>query len=324
MANLGYIQVVRRCNQACRFCSNPENRRELSLAQAERLVARTLKRGYDGVILTGGEPTLFEPLPELITYAKRLGIPCRVITNGQRTADPVYLDRLINAGLEHVHVTVHSHLKAVQSFLTGNPDSLANILRSLVLLRSRDLTVDINQTICAQNADHLHRTVRWLCARFPFLHHFSWTCLDTWVDRVHEHPETVPSLRRIRRPFLSAMRFLDRTGRTFRAEKVPLCYMGEFAHCSTETRAIVKGEERTFDFLDERRTYRERAWGHDYGKGPACRACTLKGICVGLFDMGRGYDPVELVTQRTDPRPIVRRIRCDARKRHNRKRPDKL
>ena len=68
------------------------------------------------MVLTGGEPTLFEPLPKLISYARRIGIPCRVITNGQRTANPAYLDRLMDAGLEHVHVTVHSHLKAVQTY----------------------------------------------------------------------------------------------------------------------------------------------------------------------------------------------------------------
>jgi molybdenum cofactor biosynthesis enzyme MoaA len=309
VANLGYLQVVRRCNQHCRFCSNPENRRALSLAQAKRRISSYHKRGYDGVILTGGEPTLFEPLPELIAYAREVGIHCRLITNGQRTADPAYLDRLLQAGLDHLHVTVNSHHKSVQAFLTGNPDSLANIIRTLVLLRSRGATADINQTICAQNAGHLHLTARWLCSRFPNLHHFSWTCLDTLVERVHEHPETVSPLRAIKQPLLMAMRFLQRTGRTFRVEKVPLCYMGEFAYCSTETRAIIKREERTFDFLDARKTYRELTWRRGYGKGPACRACTLKGVCAGLWDMGRGYDPAELVTQKKDPQSIVRRIR---------------
>jgi pyruvate-formate lyase-activating enzyme len=308
MANLGYIQVIRRCNQACRFCSNPENRRELSLAQARRLVLRYRKRGYDGVILTGGEPTLYEPLPELIAYARRIGIDRRLITNGQRTADASYLDRLLRAGLDHFHVTVNSHRRSVQDFLAGNPGSLANVVRSLVLLRSRGATADINQTICAQNVGHLHLTARWLCSRFPFLRHFSWTCLDTLVERVHEHPETVPALRSIKKPLREAMRYLTRTGRTFRVEKVPLCYMGEFAAFSTETRAIVKHEERTIDFLDERRSYRELSWRHGYGKGPACRACTLKGICAGLWDMGKGYDPAELAAQKRPPGPIVRRV----------------
>jgi organic radical activating enzyme len=309
MANLGYIQVVRQCNQSCRFCSNPENRRQLSLPQAKLLVSRYRRCGYDGVILTGGEPTLYGPLPELISHADRVGIPCRLITNGQRTADPAYLDLLLRAGLTHVHVTVNSHRKTVQSFLTGNPDSLANILRTLVLLGARDTTTDVNQTICAQNADHLNETARWLCERFPHLRHFSWTCLDTSVPRVHEHPETVPTLRSLGRPLLAAMRYLEQTGRTFRVEKVPLCHLGKFAHCATETRAIVKKEERAIDFLDKRKSYRERSWRHGYRQGPACRTCTLKRICAGLWDLGQGYEAAELITQKKDPRAIVLRIR---------------
>ncbi|MBI5240705.1 MAG: radical SAM protein [Elusimicrobia bacterium] len=308
MANLGYIQVVRKCNQECRFCSNPANERELSLSQAKRFCERYRRRGYDGVILTGGEPTLYEPLPELIAYAQGLGLGCRIITNGQRTADPAYLRSLMSAGLRHLHVTVHSHRKPVQSFLSGNPDSLPNIVRTLALLSRYQADVDINQTICAQNSDHIHETVRWLCQRFPYIHHFSWTCLDTLTGRVAGHPETVPALRGLKDSLLAAMRWLERTDRTFRVEKVPLCYMGEFAHCSTETRALVRREERSIDFLDARRHYRERQWSFGYGKPAACRLCSLTRICAGLWDMGQGYDPAEVVPQKTDPRPILRRI----------------
>lgn len=313
MASLAYIQLVRRCDQRCRFCSNPANESGLTLARAKTLVRRYHRQGYDGVILTGGEPTLFEPLPELISYAARVGIPCRIITNGQRTADPAYLGRLLSAGLSHIHVSVHSHHRAVQGFLSGNPGSLANIVRTLALLGRGRAGVDINQTICAQNAGHLAATVRWLCERFPFIGHFSWTYLDDSGPRVAEHPETIPTLRSTRKSLLLAMRYLARTRRTFRIEKVPLCYMGEFGHCSTETRAIVKGEKRAIDFLDGRRHYRENLWRHGYAKPAGCRGCTLDAVCAGLWTLGGGYDPAELVAQKRDPRPIVRRILTGAR-----------
>jgi len=308
MANVGYIQVLRRCNQNCLFCSNPTNGRELPLSQAKLLVDRCRRRGYAGVIMTGGEPTLYEPLPRLVAYATRQGLHCRVITNAQRTADAAYLDALIRAGLEHLHVTVHSHRQAVQGLLTGNPASLANIVRTLAILRRYRVAVDINQTICAQNADHIHLTAGWLCARFSYIRHFSWNYLDPCTERVARHPETVPTLQQTWRPLLMAMRNLNHSGRSFRLEKVPLCYMGEFAHCSTETRAIVKGEERSIDFLDERKHYRERRWR--YGKAAACRKCTLNALCAGLWDMGRSYDPAELRPQKSDPRRIIRRIRA--------------
>ncbi len=306
MANLGYVQVVRRCNQRCRFCSNPVNERELPLARAKRQVDRFRRGGYDGVILTGGEPTLYAPLAELIAHAARRGVACRVITNGQRTADPSYLDGLLAAGLSHLHVSVHSHRKAVQTDLTGNPDSLANIVRTLALTGRRRVGVDVNQTICAQNADHLHLTARWLCERFPHLRHFSWTYLDPLVERVAQDPSTVPTLKSTKRSLLLAMRYLARHGRTFRLEKVPLCYMGEFGDRSTETRALVKGERRAIEFLDERKRHREALWR--YGKAPACGRCTLTSICAGLWDMGGAYDPAELVAQTSDPRTVVRRI----------------
>ncbi|HAZ06993.1 MAG TPA: hypothetical protein DCZ01_00400 [Elusimicrobia bacterium] len=306
MANLGYIQVIRRCNQRCRFCSNPTNDRELALPQAKRLVDRYRKQGYDGVILTGGEPTLYRPLAGLIAYAARRGMPCRLITNAQRTADAAYLDDLFRSGLRHLHVSIHSHRKSVQTDLTGNPDSLANIIRTLALLSRRQASVDINQTICAQNADHIHQTARWICKRFPYIRHFSWTYLDTLVERVDEDRSTIPTLKSTKRSLLLAMRDLARGGRTFRLEKVPLCHMGEFGHCATETRAIVKGDRRAIDFLDERRSYRESLWR--YGKAKTCRKCSLTAICAGLWDMGRSYDPAELVAQKKDPRPIIRRI----------------
>ena len=306
MANLGYIQVIRQCNQRCRFCSNPVNSRQMPLAQAKRLVDGYRRRGYDGVILTGGEPTLYAPLGDLIAYAVRKGVACRLITNGQRTADAGYLDGLIGRGLSHLHVSVHSHLKAVQADLTGNAESLANIVRTLALLSRRGVGVDINQTICAQNAGHVHQTARWLCERFPYIRHFSWTYLDTLVERVDLDLGTIPTLKGTKHSLLLAMSYLARGGRTFRLEKVPLCYMGDFGHCSTETRAIVKGERRAIDFLDERAFYRESRWR--YGKADVCKKCSLTSICAGLWDMGRRYDPAELVAQRSDPRRIVRRI----------------
>jgi len=58
MANLGYIQLTRQCNQKCLFCSNPENEQVLDLDQIKDKIDQLIKDGYTGVILTGGEPTL--------------------------------------------------------------------------------------------------------------------------------------------------------------------------------------------------------------------------------------------------------------------------
>ena len=103
-----------------------------------------------------------------------------------------------------------------------------------------------------------------------------------------------------------AMRILAAHGRTFRVERVPLCYMTEFAHCSTETRKIVKGEERIVHFLDEKGTIRQTDFVH--AKAPVCDSCTLNDVCGGLFELGDHYDLNELAPVFVDPAPIVRKV----------------
>jgi len=306
MARLGYIQIVRVCNQKCRFCSNPENGRELSLEQAKAHLDAFKAGGHDGVILTGGEPTLHDGLPELIAYAREVGLPARIITNAQRTADRDYLLRLVEAGLTHMHVSVHSHRPALQAFLTGNRDSLANLIRTLHHLKKLPVTVDLNQTICAQNADHIDESIRWFCERFEKIRHVSWNYLDPYQNRVAEHPDVIPRLADSEASLLRAMRYLDGGGRTFRIEKLPLCYMGEFAHCSTETRKLVKHEDLSLQFLDERGEVHVQIWY--YGKALRCKTCRLEPICAGIWDIGGAYDPDEVRPRNDDPEPIIRKI----------------
>ena len=64
--------------------------------------------------------------------------------------------------------------------------------------------------------------------------------MDPDGNRAEENPDCIPKHRDFQVSLELAMEYLLQTGRTFRAERVPLCYMRRFAHCSTETRKIVK------------------------------------------------------------------------------------
>lgn len=294
MAELAYLQVARVCNQKCLFCSNPENGRTIAWEEAAALVDSFADQGAAGVILTGGEPTLFERLPELIARARARGLPPRLITNGQRTANPDYLRRLVDAGLELMHVSVHSVHDNVQAELTGNKRSLANILKTLENAGRSGTRVDINTVINSRNAGHLSVNVRVLAERFPFLKHFVWNNMDPLMNRASLSPELVPKLRAFELELHRAMHWLDATGRTFRVERVPLCYMSDFPHRSTETRKIVKEEAREIFFLDEKGLSRQDRSAWSYGKSERCAACPLDPLCAGLYQLGVYYSEAEL------------------------------
>lgn len=313
MAELAYLQVARVCNQKCLFCSNPENGRVIEWDEAVALVDGFARRGAAGVIITGGEPTLFPELPRLVGYAREKGLPPRLITNGQRTCRPEYLRELVAAGLDHMHVSVHSHLEPVQAELTGNPQSLPNIARTLENAGALGVRVDVNTVINRRNAGHLSGIVRWLVERFPFLGHFVWNNLDPMMNRASLNPELVPRLRDFEAELCRAMRFLHESGRTFRVERVPLCYMAEFAHRSTETRKIVKEEARRIFFLDQKGLCEQDRSSWAYPKSERCMsACRLEPVCAGLYQLGVYYSADELCPVFEDPAAVAERVRGES------------
>lgn len=311
MANLGYIQVTRQCNQRCRFCSNPPNEVLRTLEESCALVDDLRRQGYDGVILTGGEPTLEPSLPELIAYCREVGLPVRMITNGVRLSDAELLDRLIDAGLSHCHLSLHSHLAEVQDELTGNPGGFLEVLEALANLDARRarITVDLNVTIYRDNAEHLDGLIQMAIDRFPFIRHFVFNGLDPDTNRLREAPELIPRLAEFEVSLALAARIIMSTGRTLRVERVPLCYMPGFEHCSTETRKLIKNEERTTHFLDCRGAVRQEAEAFVHRHHEVCEICTLEEICAGLYEREDGYDPAELAPQFIDVEQIRKRVK---------------
>lgn len=309
MANLGYMQVVRYCNQYCRFCSNPATGYVLDLDTARREIDDFAARGYFGVILTGGEPSLSDLVPEITRYAISRGLHVRMITNGSRLAKPEVVRSYLEAGLRHFHVSIHSCYEEVEDFLTGVKGSFALAMQALENLGEAGATVNINTVINKFNADHLDDNVRYFTRRFPFVRHFVWNNLDPSMGRAETNRDTAHRLADFELSLARAMRYLHKTGRTFRVERVPLCYMTEFAHCSTETRKIVKGEERIVHFLDSKGTVRQTSFRH--AKSEVCRHCTLDEICAGLFELGDHYDLGELYPVFVSKEEVVAKILSD-------------
>ncbi len=293
MANIGYIQVVRHCNHFCGFCSNPTTPYVHDFESMKVLVDDLVLRGYFGVILTGGEPSLHPELPRICAYARERGLHVRMITNGWRLAEEEFARAMGDAGLQLVHVSVYSVRPEIEARLRGVEGTLDKAFLAIENAHRFGVEVNVNCVINKLNAGHLDENVRYLVEHHPHIRHFIWNNLDPSMGRAEvNQAEFTPRLADFEESLYRAMRLLHNSGRSFRVEKVPLCYMADFAWASTETRKIVKGEERIVHFLDKKQTVRQTDWEHIYSA--ACDACSLRTICGGLFDRGGGYDPAEL------------------------------
>jgi MoaA/NifB/PqqE/SkfB family radical SAM enzyme len=310
VANLGYMQIVRHCNQYCRFCSNPSSGYMLDLETARREIDDFATRQYFGVILTGGEPSLSPLIPDITRYAVSKGLHVRMITNGSQLAKPGLAAQYVEAGLKHFHVSIHSVREGLEDFLTGVRGSFGLAMGALERLGEAGATVNINTVINKLNADHLDENVKVLTARFPFISHQVWNNLDPSMGRAETNRDTAHRLADFELSLARAMRYLHASGRSFRVERVPLCFMTEFAHCSTETRKIVKGEERIVHFLDDKGTVRQTDFVH--AKSEACKSCSLDAVCGGLFELGEHYDLNELHPVFVSKDAVVAKVLADA------------
>lgn len=306
MANLGYLQLTRNCLQHCRFCSNPPTGVDLTEEEMRSMIDDLADMGYDGVILTGGEPTMSPLLKPALRYATERGLHSRMITNGQLLCDPKFFRECVDAGLTHIHASLHSYRPEVHNFITAYPNAWETLVTTLSLVPEMGITADINCVICAYNADHLHENVMWITDRFPHVRHFVWNNMDPDGNRAEKNPDCIPRHHEWQLGLELAMEYLHGTGRTFRAERVPLCYMRRFAWASTEARKIIKEEERCIRFLDQKGFVHQLEFLH--GKGAACDSCRWDTICAGMYSMAKTYDERELSPIFEDPLPVIRQV----------------
>ncbi len=94
------VIFTRGCNFRCPFCHNPsllKAGREGVMRESELLAFLEKRRGrLDGVVVTGGEPTLQAGLPGFLARIREMGYPVKLDTNG---SNPVMLEQLLAAGL---------------------------------------------------------------------------------------------------------------------------------------------------------------------------------------------------------------------------------
>jgi len=90
------------CNFDCPYCHNPDLAKGCA-AYPSRLNDNSIltfleshKTFLDGVVISGGEPTLQKDLQDLCEKIKALGYPIKLDTNGSR---PQVLQRLVEGGL---------------------------------------------------------------------------------------------------------------------------------------------------------------------------------------------------------------------------------
>ncbi|RPJ52336.1 MAG: radical SAM protein [Chloroflexi bacterium] len=158
------LAITYRCNNNCAHCYNARPRQypELSTGQWKHILDTLWQVGIPHIVFTGGEPTLRADLPELIAHAEKNGQITGINTNGRRLMDPEFLQSLLDAGLDHVQITLESHNPAVHDAMVRANGAWENTVAGLKNVLSTRLYVMTNTTLLRRNAPFLAQTLDFL------------------------------------------------------------------------------------------------------------------------------------------------------------------
>jgi radical SAM protein with 4Fe4S-binding SPASM domain len=158
------LAVTYRCNNDCPHCYNARERSfpELPTDAWKRLLDRIWEVGIPHVVFTGGEPSLRADLPELVAYAQSKGQVTGMNTNARRLSDPAYVQKLVDAGLDHVQITLESHDPVVHDRMVAAKGAWKQTVAGLRNVLDSPLFVMTNTTLLQENSPCLGETLDFL------------------------------------------------------------------------------------------------------------------------------------------------------------------
>lgn len=158
------IALTYRCNNKCIHCyaGGPKQTEELTTREWLNVIDRLQALGIPQVVFTGGEPTLRDDLSTLIAHTQEKELVCGLVTNGRKLKDNAYLKTLIDAGLDHIQITLESHDPEVHDKITSVNGSWDETVQGLKNAIASQIYTVSNTTLNQLNVNDIDATIEFV------------------------------------------------------------------------------------------------------------------------------------------------------------------
>ncbi len=166
------INIGKACNNRCVFCIDGLPKREDRSYMDFELMQRELERwyadGYRSVGFLGGEPTTYPKICDSVAYARDLGFSrIAIATNATKLRLHHFTDRILDAGLTRVTISMHGHTAELEDKLTRVPGNFEKKVAAIRYLKHKRDTeghlrdgLSVNIVLNGWNAPHLPKMMK--------------------------------------------------------------------------------------------------------------------------------------------------------------------
>jgi MoaA/NifB/PqqE/SkfB family radical SAM enzyme len=259
------------------------------------------ERGNNYIDITGGEPTVYPEITELVKYALSKGMKTCIITNGlvsERRANEI-----MDVGLDDWLISVHG-LEKTHDFLVQAPNARKNQVRFLNQIRER-MTFRFNSVINGYSQNELPELAKWMIQYKPRIVNFiHFNCHHNWGQHPEEVKEVIADLRKVEPLLNEAITILESNGIGVNVRYYPMCRIREdYRRCVCNDLQVMFDPYK-WDYGELPKTVEQYTnWGiktssSNEEKGEPCCRCDLQRICGGMHRVhnkiteGKMLDPV--------------------------------
>lgn len=168
------VVFTKGCNFRCGFCHNPELVYPELIKRTEDIPEQTIfdylstrKNWLDGVVITGGEPTLQSDLKDFIEKIKKMGFAVKLDTNGSL---PIVLRELLQANLlDYVAMDIKTvfETEAYQNICDiKDHQLLTKVKESVEILKESGIDYQLRTTVVPKF--HTQEMIRELQEQFSY------------------------------------------------------------------------------------------------------------------------------------------------------------
>ncbi|NOY24620.1 MAG: radical SAM protein [Oligoflexia bacterium] len=324
------INLGKACNNRCVFCLDGlpkrEDRSYMRFDQLQSELERFYADGYRSVGFLGGEPTTYPRIVDGVAAARALGFTrVAIATNATKLRLTHFTDRLLDAGLTRVTVSMHAHTADLEDRLTRVPGNFGKKVKALRYMHHKQQTqghlrdgLSVNVVLNGWNYQHLPRMMRFFYQKLGLS--------DLRVNFIRPEgyaqgrAELTPRYGAVTPMLVKAILLNEHHfKRTFTFGGVPMCmlppvlrgserllrkYMGEYRDLSTACSirsgggdVFAPGRQQgprmtntvvRFDAADQRARFnwQDRKRRDLKGQPAACAHCRLVDVCEGVW---KGY-----------------------------------
>lgn len=274
------LKVGFSCNNSCKFCVQGNKRSKIkdkTTSEIKTILEKEHKRGYDGVVFTGGEPTLRKDICELVSLASRLGFRAiQIQTNGRLFYYKDFCKKLIGAGVTEFSPAVHGHNAKIHDYLTSADGSFKETVGGIINLRALRQRVLTNTVVTRYNYKFLPQIAKLLVGldvsqfQFAFIHITGTAELNAdWI--VPRKADIMPYVKK-------GLSIGIKAKKRVMTEAIPYCFMRGYEEFVAER---VIPDTEIFDagfIIDNYSNYRKET---GKVKGPRCKDCKYFSLCEG-------------------------------------------